>query len=69
MVTAEGSKEYIIMDKKSHSASDDGENIETIDFANAIKDGITTGEYKIVFKAYYNNTLVQTLKKTFIVTP
>ena len=39
------------------------------DFEKAIKEGISTGEYKLVFKAYYNNTLIQTIRKTFIVVP
>ena len=28
-----------------------------------------TGEYKIVFKAYYEDTLIQTVRSTFIVVP
>ena len=68
LVTTEGTKEYVIMDKQSHETS--GENsVETIDFGKEIKEGISTGEYKLVFKAYYNNTLVQTIRKTFIVAP
>ena len=66
LVSTDGSKEYVIMEKKEHSSED---SIETIDFEKEIKDGISTGEYKLVFKAYYNNTLVQTIRKTFIVTP
>ena len=73
LITAEGAKEYIIMEKKSHSTdagnSDDEENIETINFKEAIKNGISTGEYKLVFKTYYNNTILQSIKKTFIVVP
>ena len=69
LVTAEGCKEYVIMEKKEHPPSTEGENIETIDFDTAIKEGISTGEYKLVFKAYYNNTLIQTIRKSFIVTP
>ena len=59
----------MVMEKKSHQAPSQGENIETIDFEKAIKEGISTGEYKLVFKAYYNNTLIQTIRKTFIVVP
>ena len=69
MVTAEGSKEYVIMEKKEHEIPEEGENIELIDFETAIKEGISTGEYKLVFKAYYHNTLIQTIRKSFIVTP
>ena len=69
LVTAEGCKEYVLMEKKEHEEPTEGENIENIDFDAAIKDGISTGEYKLVFKAYYNNTLIQTIRKSFIVTP
>ena len=67
--TPDGCKEYVIMEKKQHEEPTEGENIETIDFETAIKEGISTGEYKLVFKAYYNNTLIQTIRKSFIVTP
>ena len=69
LITEEGCKEYMIMEKKQHETGTDGELIESIDFENSIKQGINTGEYKIVFKAYYNNTLIQTIRKTFIVIP
>ena len=69
LVTADGCKEYVIMEKKEHPDQTEGENIETIDFKKAIKEGIDTGEYKLVFKAYYNNTLIQTIRKSFIVVP
>ena len=59
----------MVMEKKQHQTPSQGENIETIDFEKAIKEGISTGEYKLVFKAYYNNTLIQTIRKTFIVVP
>ena len=67
--TAEGCKEYMIMEKKEHQMPEEGENIETIDFKKEIKEGISTGEYKLVFKAYYHNTLIQSIRKSFIVTP
>ena len=69
LVTADGCKEYVLMEKKEHPTVTEGENIETIDFDAAIKEGISTGEYKLVFKAYYNNTLIQTIRKSFIVVP
>ena len=69
LITADGCKEYMVMEKKSHPSTSQGENIETIAFDKAIKKGINTGEYKLVFKAYYNNTLIQTIRKTFIITP
>ena len=69
LVTTEGTKEYVIMEKKEHETPTEGENIETIDFKKAIKEGISTGEYKLVFKAYYQNTLIQTIRKSFIVVP
>ena len=67
--TADGCKEYVIMEKKHHETPTEGENIETIDFETAIKEGISTGEYKLVIKAYYQNTLIQTIRKSFIVVP
>ena len=69
LVTTEGTKEYVLMEKKDHPTVTEGENIENIDFDAAIKEGISTGEYKLVFKAYYNNTLIQTIRKSFIVVP
>ena len=39
-----------------------------IEFEKQIKQGISTGEYKLVFKTYSNDILVQTFKKTFMVT-
>ena len=69
MVTGDGCIEYVLMEKKEHPTVTEGENIENIDFDVAIKEGISTGEYKLVFKAYYNNTLIQTIRKSFIVVP
>ena len=69
LITEDGCTEYMVMEKKQHQAPSQGENIETIDFEKAINEGISTGEYKLVFKAYYNNTLIQTIRKTFIVVP
>lgn len=42
--------------------------IETVELECALKEGVTTGEYKLVIESYYENTLVQTVRKTFIVT-
>ena len=69
LITEDGCTEYMVMEKKQHQTPSQGENIETIDFEKAINEGISTGEYKLVFKAYYNNTLIQTIRKTFIVVP
>ena len=66
LITADGSNEYMIMEKKSHSSTE-SESIENIEFNETIKKGISTGEYKLEFKRYYSNTLVQTIRKTFIV--
>ena len=41
---------------------------KTIEFNKEIKEGISTGEYKLVFKTYSENTLVQSIRKTFVVT-
>ena len=67
LVTASGSKEYIVMEKKEHPTSTDNEYVENVEFKKLIKEGIGTGEYKLVFKAYYNNTLIQEIRKSFIV--
>ena len=69
LITADGCTEYMVMEKSKHALSSQGETIETVDFKKAIKNGIGTGEYKLVFKAYYQNTLIQTIRKTFIVVP
>ena len=45
--------------------STDNEYVENVEFKKLIKEGISTGEYKLVFKAYYNNTLIQEIRKTF----
>ena len=47
----------------------DGDLVESAKFNKKIKEGISTGEYRLVFKAYSNNTLVQSISKSFIVTP
>ena len=49
--------------------SDDYVETETIELERELKEGITTGEYKLVFKAYSDDTLLQTFSKTFMVTP
>ena len=66
LTSAADSKEYIVSPRKTYGSTVE---LETIDFEKALKQNITTGEYKLVFKAYSDNTLVQTVKKTFIVTP
>ena len=66
LVTAEGCTEYMVMPKETFGTVVD---LKTVEFEKAIKEGISTGEYKLVFKAYYDNTLIQTVRKTFIVTP
>ena len=67
LVTASGGKEYMVMEKKEHPTSTDNEYVENVEFKKLIKEGIGTGEYKLVFKAYYNNTLIQEIRKSFIV--
>ena len=66
LVTAEDCTEYMVMPKETYGTVID---IKTVAFEKALKEGISTGEYKLVFKAYYDNTLIQTVRKTFIVTP
>lgn len=63
LVTSEGATEYVIMPKDSSLVDE-----KTIEFNKEIKEGISTGEYKLVFKTYSENTLVQSIRKTFVVT-
>ena len=63
---SEGSKEYIISPKGTYNGT---ESVVNIEFEKAVVEGISTGEYKLVFKAYSNDTLVQEVRKTFIITP
>ena len=46
----------------------EGPSIDELEFQKELKNTITTGEYKVVFKSYFNDILVQTVRKTFIVT-
>jgi len=66
LITTAGSKEYMVLPMQTY-----GNDVQVIDveFEKALKEGISTGEYKLVFKVYNKNTLVQELRKTFIVTP
>ena len=56
----------MVMNKKTYPTPHD---IITLEFEKAVMSGIDTGEYKLVFKVYSNDTLVGTAKKTFIVAP
>lgn len=64
-LTPANSYEYMVSPKQEYETSPE---LETIEFERAIKAGIATGEYKLEFKAYHEDTLVQTVKKTFMVT-
>ena len=66
LVSEEGSIEYMFMPKENYDTVVES---KTEDFKKAIKQGISTGEYKLLFKTYYDNTLIQTITKTFVVTP
>jgi len=66
LISTTGTKEYMVSSKKTYETPVE---IENVDFEKELKDSITSGEYKLVFKAYSNNALLQTIKKTFIVTP
>ena len=66
LTTPTGNKEYIVSPQKNYETP---VNLETITFQKAIVRGISTGEYKLVFKAYSDDTLLQTFSKTFMVTP
>ena len=63
LLKSDGNYQYVIMSRKIHTSL-----TETIDLKNAIKANIATGEYKLVIKLYERNTLVETLRKTFIIT-
>ena len=62
-ISEAGSIEYMFTEDL-----DDTQDLIQMKFEKAIKQGISTGEYKLVFKAYHENTLVETVRKTFIVT-
>ncbi len=63
LLKSDGNYQYVIMSRKIHTSL-----TEIIDLKNAIKENIATGEYKLVIKLYERNTLVETLRKTFIIT-
>ena len=65
LTTEPGTTEYMFVDRDDFDAT---QELVQIQFERAIKEGIDTGEYKLVFKAYQEDTLVQTVRKTFIVT-
>ena len=67
LITETGSKEYMVIERKERP--NDTDYVERVKFNKKIKEGISTGEYRLVFKAYSNNTLVQSISKSFIVTP
>ena len=67
LITETGSKEYMVIERKERP--NDADYVERVKFNKKIKEGISTGEYRLVFKAYSNNTLVQSISKSFIVTP
>ena len=64
--TPEGNIEYIVMPKENYESVIP---VKEVDFKKAIKENIGTGEYKLVFKACYDNTVIQEVSKTFVVTP
>ena len=61
-----GSKEYIISPNKTYETE---VKYEEMEFERGIIQGISTGEYKLLFKVYDDDTLVQEFGKTFIVIP
>ena len=64
--TPEGNIEYIVMPKENYESA---VALKEVEFKKAIKENIGTGEYKLVFKACYDNTVIQEVSKTFVVTP
>ena len=64
LVSETDSKEYILLPRQDYEAS---EELITIDLARALKADVGSGEYKVVIKLYEDNTLVETVRKTFIV--
>ena len=64
--TPEGHIEYIVMPKETYESVIP---VKEVEFKKAIKENIGTGEYKLVFKACYDNTVIQEVSKTFVVTP
>ena len=66
LVSENGSIEYMFMSKETYDQPVDS---KTLEFKKAIKQDISTGEYKLLFKTYSDNALIQTITKTFVVTP
>ena len=66
----EGSTEYVISPEGTFTTTTGATDIvvNEVRFNKAIKEDIDTGEYKLVFKIYHEDTLLQTVSKTFIVT-
>ena len=67
-LVASGTAEYMFWRPTAAELAAEGPSIDEIEFQKELKNTITTGEYKVVFKSYFNNILVQTVRKTFIVT-
>ena len=65
LITPDGGKEYMVLPMENYATQVD---VIDVEFEKTLKEGISTGEYKLVFKVYNSNTLVQELKKTIIVT-
>jgi len=57
--------EYVIMEKRNYATPVDEEIVQ---FENTLKENVSTGEYKLVFKACFDDAIIQTVRKTFIVT-
>ena len=57
--------EYVIMEKRNYATPVEEEIVQ---FENTLKENVSTGEYKLVFKACFDDAIIQTVRKTFIVT-
>ena len=61
----DGQYQYILLPRQTYESS---EELISVDLETALKENVSTGEYKIVIKSYHDNILLQTVRKTFMVT-
>ena len=67
----DGSTEYVLAPEGTFTPTEGATDIviRTLEFNKALTNLVETGEYKLVFKLYQGDTLLQTVSKTFIVIP
>ncbi len=61
------SYEYIVQTNLNSLEKSREDNLYHVDFLEKIKEGISTGEYKLQFTIYSKDTPIETIEKTFVV--